>query len=309
MKVASRTVLKKSFQVMDSRSGILLLVGFLLLVPSQAVALPFLHKASDKKQITGSSLILACTVNKFKESKLNIDLPQFTAHGSGELSSSLQDLVSSQNICVLENELATGQEIMAKLEDDWLARKSGPNDRVFILLSLPCFPSDRKKEVFLLPYDTDPNNLEKSALRLEQILEAINKIKAKSIVLAIEAPFNGAIEALGADDCWFGTYNLVVDEKLALNIEKTKNLTLLLSSDNTKPTISGAFFNNFAQELRNLPVSMSLSSLFERVKTKTMESTKLNCKVCKGQIPVLYGKTGAKSIYLGPSCLIPSSSK
>lgn len=276
------------------------LLCLFILVPPQADSIP-------SQKIQSSVWILSCSVSNFKIKEL--DAPHYPAASASNLALSLQDLEPTQKCCKLENELATQSEILNKLDAGWLSQNSRSLDKVFILLSLPCFPSEQKKEVFLLPYDTDPRNLDKSAIRLEQILDTISRIKAKNVVVIIETPFAGAVEAMGADETWFGTYNLVVTEKLAAKIEKMKNLTLIISSKDNQPTTSGVFFKIFAQELRNLPSAISLSGLFERVKIKTMEETKLNCKVCKGQIPVLYGKSAAKSIILGPSCLIPSSSK
>lgn len=296
---------------MRSKSAFLLTAFFCLfmLVPPPADAIPFLKKNEDKnnQKAQSTAWILSCSVNNFKLKEL--DAQHYPVASASNLALSLQDLEPSQKCCKLENELATESEIMSKLDTGWLAQNVHNQDRVFIIFSLPCFPSEKKKEVFLLPYDTDPKDLDKSAIRLEQILDLVTKIRAKNVVVIIETPFAGSVEAIGADDFWFGTYNLVVDEKLAAKIEKMKNMTLIISSKDNQPTTSGAFFKIFAQELRNLPNAISLSSLFERVKIKTMESTKSNCSVCKGQIPVLYGKFAARSIILGPSCLIPSSSK
>ena len=153
---------------------------------------------------------------------------------------------------------------MSKLGAGWLQSQVKENDCVYIFLSLPCFPSDHKKEVYLLPYDTEPSNLDKSAIRLDQILDSIKKLKAKNVFIFIEGPFAGAVEAIGADDCWFGVYNLIVDKKTESNIEKSKKLVLILSSKDNQPTTSGAFFQIMAQELSNLPHPTNLSAFFEQ---------------------------------------------
>ncbi len=263
----------------------------------------FSKKHLQEKQ--GENYFLACSTSKFKQKNLNAD--HYPIRSASHLASAWRDLVSSQKICTLDDELATKNEIMSKLGSGWLAQNVQEKDRVFIFLSLPCFPSDHHKEVYLLPYDTEPENLDKSAIRLEQILDSVKKLKAKNTVIFIEGPFAGAVEAIGADDCWFGTYNLIVDKKTESTIEKSKNLVLVLSSKDNQPTTSGAFFQIMAKELANLPEATSLYSVFERVKIKLMDQTKANCKVCKGQVPVLYGKALAKQLSLGPSCLIPST--
>ncbi len=254
---------------------------------------------------SAENFFLACSTSKFKQTNLNAE--HYPLRSASHLATAWRDLVSSQKFCTLDDELATKNEIMSKLGPGWLAQNVHQQDSVFIFLSLPCFPSDHKKAVYLLPYDTEPENLDKSAIRLEQILDSVKKLKAKNTILFIEGPFAGAVEAIGADDCWFGTYNLIVDKKTESTIEKSKNLVLVLSSKENQPTTSGAFFQIMAKELTNLPEATSLYSVFERVKIKLMEQTKANCKVCKGQVPVLYGKTLAKQLNLGPSCLIPSS--
>lgn len=264
----------------------------------------FLSKKNAAKKI-GETYFLACSTNKFKQQNLNQE--HYPSRSATKLALAWRDLVSTQKYCTLEDELATKNEIMSKLGAGWLQTQVQENDCVYIFLSLPCFPSDHKKEVYLLPYDTEPSNLDKSAIRLDQILDSVKKLKAKNVFIFIEGPFAGAVEAIGADDCWFGVYNLIVDKKTESNIEKSKKLVLILSSKDNQPTTSGAFFQIMAQELSNLPHQTNLSTFFERVKIKLMDQTKANCKVCKGQIPALYGKSLAKQINLGPSCLIPSS--
>ncbi|MCW5823284.1 MAG: hypothetical protein KIT34_10805 [Cyanobacteria bacterium TGS_CYA1] len=262
----------------------------------------FSKKESNK---IGSNYFLSCSVSKFEHKELNAN--HYPEHSATKLATAWRDLLSSQKYCTLEDELSTQQEILAKLGAGWLSSNVKEEDDVYIFLSLPCFPSDHKKEVYLLPYDTDPSNIDKSALRLDQILDSLKRLKAKNTFLFIEGPFAGAVEAIGADDCWFGVYNLIVDKKTESSIEKNKKLVLAISSKDNQPTTSGAFFQIWAKELSNLPEATNLSVLFERVKIKLMAETKANCKVCKGQIPVLYGKSLAKQVNLGPSCLIPSS--
>ncbi|QQR58921.1 MAG: hypothetical protein IPG59_05355 [Candidatus Melainabacteria bacterium] len=263
----------------------------------------FSKKHLHEKQ--GENYFLACGTNIFKQKNLNAD--HYPSRSASHLASAWRDVVSSQKICTLDDELATKNEIMSKLGSGWLGQNVQAQDQVFIFLSLPCFPSDHKKEVYLLPYDTEPENLDKSAIKLEQILDSVKKLKAKNTVIFIEGPFAGAVEAIGADDCWFGIYNLIVDKKTESTIEKSKNIVLVLSSKDNQPTTSGAFFQIMSKELANLPEATSLYNVFERVKIKLMDQTKANCKVCKGQVPVLYGKALAKQLSLGPSCLIPSS--
>lgn len=278
-----------------------------VLLVCACIALParaFLSKKNVSIK-TGENYFLACSTSSFKLKNLNAD--HYPSRSATNLALAWRDLVSSQKYCSLEDELATRTEIVSKLGPAWLQERVTENDCVYIFLSLPCFPSDHKKEVYLLPYDTDPSNLDKTAIRLDQILDSVKKLKAKNTFIFIEGPFAGAVEAIGADDCWFGVYNLIVDKKIESSIEKSKKIVLVLSSKDNQPTTSGVFFQIMAQELTNLPEATNLSTFFERVKIKLMDKTKANCKVCKGQIPVLYGKTLAKQVILGPSCLIPSS--
>jgi len=268
------------------------------------------HSFFSKKNSTiikGDNYFLACNTNKFKQQNLNAE--HYPSRSASNLAAAFRDLISSQKYCTLEDENATRSEILAKLGSGWLQTNVKENDNAYIFLSLPCFASELKKNVYLLPYDTDPLNLDKSAIKLDQILESVKKLKAKNTFVFIEGPFAGAVEAIGADDCWFGIYNLIVDKKTESQIEKSKNLVVIISSKDNQPTTSGAFFQIMTKELTNLPDSTSLYNLFERVKIKLMEETKANCKVCKGQIPVLYGKTLAKQVNLPASSLIPSSSE
>lgn len=96
-------------------------------------------------------------------------------------------------IVTLIDKEATRRQILLFLTDR-LGRKIGPMDRLLIFFSghaVTQRPTPSREEGFLLPVDGDPNNLPLTAIEMAEIVQTLNRLPAKHILLIIDACMGG----------------------------------------------------------------------------------------------------------------------
>jgi len=82
-----------------------------------------------------------------------------------------------------------------------LPGRVGPDDVVFIYFSGHGAPDRRRSppRKYLLPYDTDPERLASTAVRLSEIEDAVNSIAARAVFLFLDTCYSGAAGARTLD--------------------------------------------------------------------------------------------------------------
>lgn len=96
-----------------------------------------------------------------------------------------------QNIMTLINEKATMATLAAKLES-WLPKKVDAKSTVFVYFSGHGAPDVDSKEAYLVPWDGDPESLPSTAFPLTRLYGDLNKLKARRVLVALDACFSGA---------------------------------------------------------------------------------------------------------------------
>jgi hypothetical protein len=96
-----------------------------------------------------------------------------------------------QNIIMLVGEKATMGALSSKLET-WLPKNVDEKSTVFVYFSGHGAPDVESKEAYLVPWDGDPESLPNTALPLSRLYGDLNKLKARRVLVALDACFSGA---------------------------------------------------------------------------------------------------------------------
>ncbi len=99
--------------------------------------------------------------------------------------------VPARHIRFLLNETATKSDLAAYLED-WLPKNVGTKSRVFFYFSGHGAPNPDTGQAYLVPFDGDPEFLEKTAYPLKRLYADFLKIHAKRIIVVLDSCFSGA---------------------------------------------------------------------------------------------------------------------
>ncbi|GAG20109.1 unnamed protein product, partial [marine sediment metagenome] len=81
---------------------------------------------------------------------------------------------------------------LKKYLESWLPRNVKPNSRVFFYFSGHGAPDVKTGEAYLVPWDGDPGFLKDTAYPLKRLYGSLGKLKAKEIIVALDACFSGA---------------------------------------------------------------------------------------------------------------------
>lgn len=98
---------------------------------------------------------------------------------------------SQRNVVFLTGQAATRGAVQGYL-DEWLPRNAKPESTVFFYYSGHGAPDPKTGEAYLVPWDGNPMFLTSTAYPLKQLYGALGKLKAKHVVVALDACFSGA---------------------------------------------------------------------------------------------------------------------
>ncbi len=114
-----------------------------------------------------------------------------------------------QNVTLLLNEEATKSQVLEEI--DKLGEKSGPDSLALIYFAGHGVVSKSRK-AYLLPYDTTRYKLMDTAIKMADIKDAIQNLRARSVVIMSDACKAGAInDLMGGDADWSSTTNPSTD--------------------------------------------------------------------------------------------------
>ena len=117
---------------------------------------------------------------------------QFAEHDAAAVRNHLLALGFPQrNIKFLTGQRATLSGLASYLED-WLPRNVKEDSRVFFYFSGHGAPSPESGQAYLVPWDGDPNFLDKTAYPVKKLYADLNALKAKQIIVALDSCFSGA---------------------------------------------------------------------------------------------------------------------
>ena len=137
-----------------------------------------------------------------------------------------------ENVIMLLNEHATNVDFV-KYFEKWLPNNVEKDSMVFIYYSGHGAPDPKSGSAYLVPYDGDPSFIDETGYSLKRMYDALGKLPAREIVVALDSCFSGAG---GRSVIAKGSRPLVMN--LQSNVVLPKNVTVLSASsgDQTSST-------------------------------------------------------------------------
>jgi hypothetical protein len=129
-----------------------------------------------------------------------------------------------ENVITLINEHATKSDF-EKYFERWLSNNVEKNSSVFIYFSGHGAPDHKTGGAYLVPYDGDPSFIAETGYSLKRMYDALGKLPAKEIIVALDSCFSGAG---GRSVIAKGARPLVMN--LQSNVALSKNMTVLSAS-------------------------------------------------------------------------------
>ena len=96
-----------------------------------------------------------------------------------------------ENVVMLTNEHATKSDF-EKYFERWLSNNVEKNSTVFIYYSGHGAPDPKTGGAYLVPYDGDPSFIAETGYPLKRMYDALGKLQAKEIIVALDSCFSGA---------------------------------------------------------------------------------------------------------------------
>ena len=96
-----------------------------------------------------------------------------------------------ENVVTLTNEHAAKSDF-EKYFEKWLPNNVEKDSSVFIYYSGHGAPNPKTGDAFLVPYDGDPSFIDETGYSLKRFYEALGKLPAKEIIVALDSCFSGA---------------------------------------------------------------------------------------------------------------------
>jgi ankyrin repeat protein len=133
-----------------------------------------------------------------------------------------------ENIITLLNENASYVDL-AKYLEQWLANNVEKGGTVFVYYSGHGAPNPKTGDAYLVPYDGDPVFIEKTGYSLKKMYEALGKLPAKEIIVALDSCFSGAG---GRSVIAEGSRPLVMNLERSLTV--SKNMTVMAAASGSQ---------------------------------------------------------------------------
>jgi uncharacterized caspase-like protein len=176
-----------------------------------------------------------------------------------------------ENVVTLLNDRAMKSDL-EKYFEKWLGNNVEQGSTVFIYYSGHGAPNPKTGDAFLVPYDGDSSFIVETGYSLKRMYDALSKLPAKEIVVALDSCFSGAG---GRSVIAKGSRPLVMN--LQSNVVLPKNMTVLSASsgEQTSSTYDekghGLFTYFMLKGIKNEDVvrkdgSLDIAGLYDYVK-------------------------------------------
>jgi hypothetical protein len=129
-----------------------------------------------------------------------------------------------ENVVMLLNDRASKSDF-EKYFEKWLGNNVEKDSTVFIYFSGHGAPDPKSGNAYLVPYDGDPSFIDQTGYSLKRMYDALGKLPAKEIVIALDSCFSGAG---GRSVIAKGARPLVMN--LQSNMALSRNMTVLSAS-------------------------------------------------------------------------------
>lgn len=129
-----------------------------------------------------------------------------------------------ENVVILLNDRAAKSDF-EKYFEKWLGNNVEKDSAVFIYYSGHGAPNTKTGDAYLVPYDGDPSFIDQTGYSLKRMYDALGKLPAKEIIVALDSCFSGAG---GRSVLAKGARPLVMN--LQSNTVLSKNITVMSAS-------------------------------------------------------------------------------
>ena len=96
-----------------------------------------------------------------------------------------------RHIWLLVNSNAT-KEDMTNVLEHWLPEKTGPDSEIFFYFAGHGSPGIHSQKSYLIPWNSNPENLEVSVFSTERLAQDLNRLSARRIFVVLDSCFSGA---------------------------------------------------------------------------------------------------------------------
>ena len=176
-----------------------------------------------------------------------------------------------ENVITLLNDHASNVDL-AKYFEKWLPNNVEAGSSVFIYFSGHGAPNPRTGDAYLVPYDGDPSFIDHTGYSLKRMYEALGKLPAKEIIVALDSCFSGAG---GRSVLAEGARPLVMNLQSSFALSKNMTVMAAASGDQISSTYKdkghGLFTYFMLKGIKNEDVvkpdgSVAISDLFDYLK-------------------------------------------
>ncbi len=98
--------------------------------------------------------------------------------------------VPERNIHLLTDENATRGDILARI--DWLKNNVSSDARIYFFFSGHGSPDVQSGESYILPYESQPETLGFTGLKMEEVLQGLEQTQARDILAFVDSCFSGS---------------------------------------------------------------------------------------------------------------------
>ncbi len=150
----------------------------------------------------------------------------YAAHDAQTMTEYLTKVMGypEENVVTLLNEHATNVDF-AKYFEKWLVNNVEKESTVFVYYSGHGAPDPSTGSAYLVPYDGDPSFIDQTGYSLKRMYEALGRLQAREIIVALDSCFSGAG---GKSVIAKGARPLVMN--LEQDIKLSKNMTVMSAS-------------------------------------------------------------------------------
>lgn len=187
-------------------------------VKSDVDALPFVKVKSNQQ-----AYAIVIGIEQYRQKLPSADFATADARTFTEYLTKVMGY-HEENVITLMNEHATYTDLV-KYFEKWLPNNVEKDSTVFIYYSGHGAPDPKTGGAYLVPYDGDPSFIAETGYSLKRMYDALGKLPAKEIVVALDSCFSGAG---GRSVIAKGARPLVMN--LQSNMALSKNMTVLSAS-------------------------------------------------------------------------------
>jgi hypothetical protein len=159
---------------------------------------------------------------------------EFAIHDAQKVAEYLTKVLGypEENVVTLLNDHASNVDL-AKYFEQWLLNNVERGGSVFIYYSGHGAPNPRTGDAYLVPYDGDPSFIDQTGYSLRRMYDALGKLPAKEIIVALDSCFSGAGGRSVLAD---GARPLVMNLKNSVVLSKNMTVMAAASGDQISST-------------------------------------------------------------------------